>query len=276
MPGIGNVIEQFKKSVVFIGRNVPDKQPAFIATGCLIELGGIVHIVTAKHVVIDVTAGRLEDEGLSVFLNSRAGPGVARPLGAYKKKFKIDWVLHPNPKVDVAAFPFAQDPTTDDTVSIRPTVYADQSRLFPLYDVFHISFQPGIQEEPGVVSPIVRAGIISKINKDGTLYIDSSAFPGNSGSPVFLTPTPIRFDEGGIAVGGDTLGGRFLGIIGEYIPYQEVAVSTQTKKPRIVFEENTGLSRVWTPRFIAEVAETPEFKRQIEMLKSNQQPSAGN
>ena len=35
-----------------------------------------------------------------------------------------------------------------------------------------------------------------------------------------------------------------LGIVSSYIPYADVAVSRQTGRPRITFEENSGLAKV--------------------------------
>ena len=116
------------------------------------------------------------------------------------------------------------------------------------------------------ISPIIRTGTISVINDDKTFYIDASAFPGNSGSPVFLKPSPIRYDEERISIGGDELGGKFIGIIGEYIPYQEIAISAQTGRPRVRFEENTGLSRVWSVPFIRDILDLDIFKEQLNKL----------
>ena len=62
------------------------------------------------------------------------------------------------------------------------------------------------------------------------------------------------------------MGGKFIGIIGEYLPYQEVAISTQTGRPRVVFEENTGLSRVWSVNFIREIMESNTFKQQLDKV----------
>jgi hypothetical protein len=64
----------------------------------------------------------------------------------------------------------------------------------------------------------------------------------------------------------DQLGGKFVGIIGEYLPYQEVAISIQTGRPRVVFEENTGLSKVWSVTFIKEIIESSTFKQQLYKL----------
>jgi len=62
------------------------------------------------------------------------------------------------------------------------------------------------------------------------------------------------------------LGGKFIGIIGEYLPYQEVAISTQAGRKRVVFEENTGLSRVWSVNFIREIVESNTFKQQLDKV----------
>ena len=150
---------------------------------------------------------------------------------------------------------------------ISDNLFLDTKRLFELYDIFFLSYQPGIRIE-NKLTPIIRSGTISLINNDKTFYIDASAFPGNSGSPVFLKPSPIRFDAKGISLGGDVLGGKFIGIIGEYLTYREVAISEQTGRPRVIFEENTGLSKVWSVSFINEIIDSKEFQKQLDKLLS--------
>lgn len=36
-----------------------------------------------------------------------------------------------------------------------------------------------------------------------------------------------------------------LGIVAAYLPYQDVAISSQTRRPRVIFEENSGLASVF-------------------------------
>lgn len=67
-------------------------------------------------------------------------------------------------------------------------------RKFKLYDVFFLSYQPYIESQRGYLQ-IIRSGIISVINDDKSFYIDTSAFPGNNSSFVFLNPSPIKFDK---------------------------------------------------------------------------------
>ena len=37
-----------------------------------------------------------------------------------------------------------------------------------------------------------------------------------------------------------------IGIVKSYIPFQDVAISQLTQRPRVVFEENSGLANVET------------------------------
>jgi hypothetical protein len=260
-----DLISQIKKTTVFLGKITEKGESQLYGTGFLIQVQDIFHLATAKHVVVDPRKGNFIDSGMQVFFNMKDGKVGSRSIDEIKKNFAVDWIFHKNKDVDVAIIPFALDPQKDDVKVIPDNMFLATDRLFELYDVFFLSFQPGIHPQ-NRISPIIRNGTISLMNDDKTFYIDAFAFPGNSGSPVFLKPSPIRFDVGGISIGGDQLGGKFIGIIGEYLPYQEVAISTQTGRPRVVFEENTGLSKVWSISFIKEILESVAFKQQLDKL----------
>ena len=205
------------------------------------------------------------DADLQVFFNLKTGGIGSRYLSEIKEGFGIEWIFHENQEVDVAMIPFGLEVERDDVLTIPDNLFLSTSELFELYDVFFVSYQPGI-EPTKKISPVIRQGMISVINEDKTFYIDGAAFPGNSGSPVFLKPSPIRFGSKGISIGGDPLGGKFVGVVGAYLPYQEVAVSVQTKRPRVIFEENTGLSRVWSVDFIRDILESDRFQSQLDRL----------
>ncbi len=237
----------------------------FYATGFLVSIQNVYHLLTAKHVVASMKTGKLQDEGMLVFFNSKDGRIGLRSIESVKKNYGVNWIFHKNVEVDVAIIPFGLDSQKDDVKVIRNKWFLLSDRIFELYDVFFLSYQPGIEPQRKI-SPVIRAGIISIINDDKSFYIDASAFPGNSGSPVFLKPSPIRFDKNRISLGKDPLGGKFVGIIGEYIPYQEIAISTQTGRPRVIFEENTGLSKVWSVEFIKEILDSDVFKEQIDKI----------
>lgn len=265
-----NVISQVKKTIVFLGRITGEGEGNIAATGFLVSIENFVHLVTAKHVVMESRegkfTGRLIDEGLHAVLNAKDGTVTSRPIVNIRNEHGIEWMFHENEDVDIALIPFRVDTEKDDVKTIPDVLFLGTERLFELYDVFFLSFQPGVGQQQ-MVSPVARSGTISRINDDGSFYIDCSAFPGNSGSPVFLKPTPIRFDEEGISI-GDPLGVRFVGVIGEYIAYSEVAISAQTGRPRVVFQENTGLSKVWSTTLLKEIMASEKFKRQIAKLQN--------
>ena len=259
------LINEIKKTIVFLGKITEKKEIQFHATGFLVNIQNTFHLVTAKHVVVNPRTGKFIDSGTSAFFNLKGEGFGSRSLDEIKKNFAVNWIFHENKDVDIAIIPFGLDPQKDDVKTIPDNLFLSTDGLFELYDVFFLSYQPGIQS-PKKIFPVIRTGTVSLINDDKTFYIDAFAFPGNSGSPVFLKPSPIRFDERGISIGGDQLGGKFIGIIGEYIPYQEVAISTQTGRPRVVFEENTGLSKVWSVTFIEDIMKSDVFKQQLDKV----------
>ena len=63
--------------------------------------------------------------------------------------------------------------------------------------------------------------------------IDAFIFPGNSGGPVLRQCA--RSAAGEICL---------IGMVKGYLPYSGVASSRQTGRPRVTFEENSGLAGV--------------------------------
>lgn len=264
-----DLIEQIKKTVVFLGYLGDQQRPNFKATGFLIRIANVFHLVTAKHVVVDPKTGKLTDEGLCVFFNTKTGGIGHRRLDDIKRQWDVQWLFHQRNDVDVTIIPSGLNPEQDDVLTIPEELFLSLDNVYELYDIFFLSYQPGLQASNRIV-PVIRSGSISVINEDKSLYIDGAAFPGNSGSPVFLKPSPIRFDGRNITIGSDPLGGKFIGVIGAYLPYQEVAVSVQTGRTRVVFEENTGLSQVWSTDLVREIMESSAAKKQLQKLMSHQ------
>jgi len=263
--GIPPIIRDIKKSVVFFGRPLPKEGVQYFATGFLIQTEKIFHLVTAKHVVFDNNTGQFRDNSAFIFFNKKDGTIGSQSLDLVKSQgFK--WVFHPNPGVDIAVIPFPISPDFDVKV-IPEEFFFDSSKLCELLEVFFLPFQPNIIQ-PSRIAPIFRTGMISIVNDDFTFFMDANAFPGNSGSPVFIKPQAIRWASDSFNLGADEMGGKFLGLVGEYVPYQEVAISAQTQRPRIIFEENTGLSKVWTTKYLKEVFQSPDFKSQLASISA--------
>src|SRR5207245_9381948 len=92
--------------------------------------------------------------------------------------------------------------------------------------------------------------------------IDTAIFPGNSGGPMITKPEMVAIQ------GTKPLTRAWLiGLVASYVPYIDVAVSQQTKRPRITFEENSGLAAVFPIDFVAEVIDT-----QLKALTAQGQP----
>jgi len=273
-----NYLDDIKQTVVFLGHIKSETKdnkeyaiPVPSATGFLVEIDNIYHLITAKHVIADKVNNnyKIHDENMYVFFNGKNKKLKKRSISKLKSKYKVEWLFHDDPNIDLAILPFPID-LKKDNVKVIPKEYflQDINKIYELYDVFFLSYQPGI-ELRNKVQPIFRSGIISSIQSDDIIYIDASAFPGNSGSPVFIKPSGIRFDNNSMIIGNDPLGGKFLGVISSYITYQDVAYSMQTKKPRIVFEENTGISKLITVNSIIELTKSKKFQKQLQRLKKN-------
>jgi len=93
---------------------------------------------------------------------------------------------------------------------------------------------------------IVRSGSIARVrdtlaNPSQEFLIDAFIVPGNSGGPVVLKPEPIALE--GTRPQTHTY---LIGVVVGYIPYEHLAVSKQTGRQRVVFQENSGLAAVHT------------------------------
>ena len=267
MAGTVELIKKAQKTIVFLGTLDEEKRILPCATGFLVSIDGVFHLVTAKHVVQDLKTGKSIDASMYAFNNGKEIDKVsARRLCELKDHFGTDWIFHSQADIDIAIMPFPIRPQEDDCLVIPDELFLEQDNLFELYDIFCLSFQPGTTLTK--IAPILRSGTISRMNGDGTFYIDAAAFPGNSGSPVFLKPSPIRFDQKGISIGQDKLGGKFIGVIGSYIPYNDAAYSAQTGELRVVFQENTGLSLVWSVDCIRDIIKSEQFLKQLSEVKA--------
>jgi len=258
---VRNLINNIKKSIVFLGEVDRKGNPTFYATGFLVAVENIYYLITAKHVVFDPEIEENLDKKMIVFFNSKTGGIGSRSINEIKENYNLNWIFHEDPKIDIAIIPFGLDLAKDDVVAIPDNLFLTSENIFELYDVFFLSYQPGIEPEHSI-APVFRGGIVSTRNDDKSFYIDAFAFPGNSGSPVFLKPSVVRTRGRNILIGDDPLGYKFIGIIGEYIPYQETAISAQTNRPRIIFEENTGLSKIWSVEHIQDIISSDAFKNQ--------------
>ena len=91
---------------------------------------------------------------------------------------------------------------------------------------------------------LLRSGAIARIRdllegKSTDFIVDAFVFPGNSGGPNILAPHAIQIKNT-----KSNPKAALIGIVKSYLPYRDIAVSPQTGKARVIFEENTGLTLV--------------------------------
>ena len=170
------------------------------------------------------------------------------------------WFTHPDAKVDVAVAPINFDLLEEQGMQVA---YFQNDQHIATIDAMN---KLGVTEGDfayvlgfpmGLVggernSVIVRSGTLARIRDtlvglDKTFLVDAFVFPGNSGGPVILKPEALAI-EGTAAQTMPYL----IGVVQAYVPYEDVAVSLQTGRPRIVFEENAGLAAVLPVDFIDE------------------------
>ena len=94
-----------------------------------------------------------------------------------------------------------------------------------------------------------------KCHKNVPYVVDAFVFPGNSGGPVITRPETQSIQGTKFSTKAN-----LIGIVKSYIPYNDVAISQQTNRPRVIFEENTGLTKIEPVDYILETIQTAVAK----------------
>lgn len=257
--------KEYLDAVVSIERKVADGSFNTIATGFLVGLrsGRIsdkgeeffnVFLVTNKHVI---------EEEENVWVRFNKGETSQRyVINLIDEKGNKIWLPHPNPSVDLVVIYILANKLQEDGVEFKffpedILAFSDKMKELGVSqgdEIFVLGFPMGISgKEKKYV--IVRGGIIARFDNEiiqdsSSFLIDSSVFPGNSGSPVILKPSNISFE------GTKPIDKAFvIGVVSSYIPYMETAYSLQmsTPQPRITFTENSGLARVVPLDYISDI-----------------------
>lgn len=261
-----DLITQIKQSIVFFG-HLQNNEPIFNGTGFLIQVDDVFYVATAKHVV------ERDCQQMLIFLNNKN-------FGINLKSIQeiinrgLCWKKHGDNSVDIALLPFPLNPLDNAKFVPNNIFIKNILEIQELIDLFFLSYQPGINEVKNEksINPIIRKGVISRINHNKTFFMDGFAFPGNSGSPVFLLPTPVRIEGNSLQIGG-TVEIKLAGVIGAYVPYKDEAVSRQTGEVRAVFTENTGIALVHSTALLQEIIESDDFREQHNRLTKIKRPA---
>ncbi len=204
-----------------------------------------IYLVSNRHILEDMA---------QVYL--RLNPQANEPAREYTLTLLDNngaplWVPHPNPEIDVAVITINIGWLEEQAMQVayfRSDLEANVEKLKDLGItegdfVYVLGFPMGfVGDLRNTV--IVRGGSIARIRDvlAGTsreFLVDAFIFPGNSGGPVVSKPEALSIE------GTKSQKTAFLiGIVKSYVPYRDVAISLQTKRPRVIFEENSGLAAV--------------------------------
>lgn len=252
------------------------EQPEYCsgATGFVVVICGQTLLFSNRHVF-----GEAQKEKIPLFIRWRhsSGDPVRLPVGR-------TWKAHPDPKIDIAAslvvrpadlkqeeleaqfFPEDHDRTSETPSSF----FLKQNQLRPGDDILMVGFPgsiPGVQEIlEASDQPLFRAGVVSMILPGETtidgkpfkdvLLVDSWAFQGNSGSPVFLLPSFFKY-QGDDRPEVKRNRPYIIGIVSDFLNWQaEISLAQHSVQPiaRPVANTNAGLAIVQAADGIETVA----------------------
>jgi hypothetical protein len=207
-----------------------------------------VYLVSNKHVLKDLD-----------YVYLRFNPQDNKPAQNYRLDINRGAInickFHQNDNIDVAVVGVPQDYLDNlITSGVDPQFFTFDRESYTINDLKSLE----VTEGEGVFAlgypmgnvgntrqyVILRGGVIARIHDmlDGyssDYIIDAPVFPGNSGGPVIIRPE-ITCIEGTKHQNSS----RLIGLVKSYITYKDIAISPQTGRARVVFEENTGLTNV--------------------------------
>lgn len=204
------------------------------------------YLVTNRHVFKGRSIAKLR------FNPSDNLPAKVYDLPLIDGNGKSQWAGYPDEGVDVAVQGLNAELLRKDGIQfsffasdlhILPFTKAGDEGLSEGDSVFVLGFPLGqVGKERNYV--IVRQGVIARVRdalagSSQDFLLDASIFPGNSGGPVVTQPEAI-------AIQGTKSRNKawLIGVVSGYVPYQDVAISVQTNRPRVIFEENSGMAAV--------------------------------
>lgn len=260
----------FFDCVVAIGEQDSKGNKSWIGTGFLFgkfvqqnpdgTKGYRVYLVTNKHVLDGF-------ENIILRFNPQSGTTAKDyPISLSGDNNQPLWIGHPIPEVDVAVLGINAQKLQDEGMKFN--FFESDESVFTMEKmkeaeitegdyIYVLGFPMGLMDVDRQYV-ILRSGAIARVRdlfegRSTSFIVDALVFPGNSGGPVVLKPEAVSIDGT-----KSNMSSSLIGLVKSYIPYQDVAVSQQTGKPRIIFEDNSGLSLVEPVDYILEAIEYSE------------------
>lgn len=214
-----------------------------------------VYLVTAGHVIksLNLTG----QKQISVRLDHSEAAGKSEQFEVNV----LDWFFHENGEIDLAAIPAPIENLKGK--GLQAGFFMNDQHVFGKSElvangisagdgVFVLGFPMNLAgRERNYV--ILRQGAIARISeyqegRSSSFLLDAFVFPGNSGGPVMLRP-----EVSSIVGTKSNNKSALVGVVSSYLPYTDTAYSAQTKRPRVTFEENSGLAQIVPIDFVNEM-----------------------
>jgi len=202
-----------------------------------------VYLVTNRHVLAGLSKAYLR-------CNPRAEKHAREFDLSLFDEDKPLWFTHPDEEVDVAVIPINFDLLQESGMQVAYFQGDQHSATIDALNALGVTegdFAYVLGFPMGLVGEhrnavIVRSGTLARVRDtlartSKVFLVDAFVFPGNSGGPVVLKPEALAIEGT-----KPQLAPYLIGIVQAYVPYQDVAVSLQTGHPRVIFEENAGLT----------------------------------
>lgn len=253
--------------VVAIGMRGLDNSKQWVGTGFLV--GRLSHTpanaASHYHVFLVTNKHVLQNKTTVIFRFNPQNDEGARDyeIPLYDPKGEPFWTGHPRKDIDVACLLI--NPKILERHQARFAYFAGDKHILTLKHMQQMGMSEGdfiyvLGFPMGFVAPdrqyvVARSGSVARLRDtmEGRCVdylIDAFVFPGNSGGPVITKPEIVSID-GTHPVSQSAL----IGIITGYVPFTDVAISQRTQRPRIVFEENSGLAAVVPSDYILETVD---------------------
>lgn len=265
----------FLDCVASIGIEDSNKHMSWIGTGFFYGFPGskgendeqlyFVYLVTNKHVIGNHSK-------VKVRLNPQDGQDCRDfDLVLLDTNNKQLWRAHSDPTIDLAVIQVSPQFMRDQ--KLQYSFFSDDRHVSALEDikkgglnegdpVFVLGFPMGNVGAQRLYA-ICRSGIVARCRDwieghSKEILIDSSVFPGNSGGPVVAS-----FYASSVQGTERRNKSDLIGIIQSYVTYHDIAISQQTHRPRVIFEENSGLASVIPVDFLRDIVREMHTQKQL-------------